>query len=126
MKVTDLDDNALFAQALHVMNRALDRHREDFPYKQILEGFEKFFDGKTFVAALYKSDASSPYAHFTVRFEEGRFDLVSEGKRGEADLRWSVSRDYLQRIVEDPKPFVEHPEKLDWEWIKSRLGIGSR
>lgn len=124
MQASDLSDNALLTQALHVMNHALDRRRDDFPYQQILAGFEKVFGSTGFVAAIYKSDASHPHAHFTVRFADGRFDRISEGKRGDANVTWSVSRGYLEKVVGDPEPFIENPEKLDWEWIKSRLGIG--
>jgi hypothetical protein len=57
-----------------------------------------------------------------VRFREGRLELVDHGKR-EPELTWKVSRSYLDEITRDPETYVENPAKLDWEWLKSRVGI---
>lgn len=30
---------------------------------------------------------------------------------------------YLQRVAENPKEYVENPALLDWDWLKSRVGL---
>lgn len=59
-----------------------------------------------------------------MRLDGGKLELVGRGKRDEAKISWTVSRDYLETVVEDPDRYVDHPEKLDLDAIKSRLGIG--
>jgi len=58
-----------------------------------------------------------------VRFSNGRFELVGRGKREDPGITWTVSRGYLETVVEDPDRYLEHPEKLDLDWLKSRLGL---
>jgi hypothetical protein len=29
----------------------------------------------------------------------------------------------MQKVVDNPQEYVDHPEKLDWDWLTNRLGI---
>jgi hypothetical protein len=121
MKVTE--ETALFTDALATMNRCIEENQSSTPYKQILAASEKLADGMTIGVAVYSKDPSTPHDFYTVRFENGRLDLVSHGKE-EHDIGWKVSRDYLQKLAEHPDEYVKNPMKLDWDWLKSRLGVG--
>ena len=48
---------------------------------------------------------------------------MSHGKQ-EADVAWTVSRAYLEKLVENRREYIEHPAKIDWDWLKSRVGLG--
>jgi len=116
------ETNALFMQAINVINRSLDAHKDEMPYKQILALSGKLLDDKKIGVAVYENNPNEPFDYYTVEFRQGRLEYVDRGKH-EPDVSWTVAREYLQKIVDDPEPYVEHPEKLDWEWIKSRVGI---
>jgi hypothetical protein len=122
--VKQLDEQALFSQALEVMNRAIRAHEDDFPYKQILSASDKLMDDRKVAVALTKEPGGAPYDFYTVRFDDGHWKLEGRGKQDDTSVHWSVTRDYLEEIVKDPEPYVAHPEKLDLDWLKSRLGIG--
>ncbi len=116
------DVAALFTQALNVMNGALARHKDEVPYKQIAELSAKLIDGRNIGVAVYDNDAKNPFDYYTIRFEKDAFQLVSRGKQ-EPEISWKVSRDYLEKVVENSDEYLEHPAKLDWDWLKSRLKL---
>ena len=123
MKVEELTDEALFAQALDVINRALRSSRGRFPYQQILEASEKVLGDEPIAVGISKEPGGEPHDFYTVRLAKGRFQMVGRGKRGDPSLSWNLDRGYLRSVVEDPERYVESPEKLDLDWIKHRLGI---
>lgn len=112
-----------FTEALNVMNSALAENKNSTPYKQILSAAEKLMDDKKLGIAVYESDPSSPFDYFTVRFRNGSLELVSHGKQ-DPDIAWKVSQDYLEKVRSNPDEYIQHPAKLDWHWLKDRLGMG--
>lgn len=120
--MTNADVQTLFTNALDVTNSALDRHREEVPYAQILASADKMLDGRKLGVAVYESEAGSPFDYFTIRYHDGRLELVSHGKE-EPDAQWKVSRAYLQEVAEHPQTYIEHPIKLDLAWLKDRVGL---
>lgn len=118
------DTVALFTEALNVVNGALAEHKDSLPYKPILSGSEKVLGDRNIGVAVYEKDPSAPFDFFTIRFREGAFELVSRGKQ-EPEVAWKVSREYLQKVTENPQDYIEHPAKLDWDWLKSRVGLAA-
>jgi hypothetical protein len=116
------DAITLFTNALNVINTALEKHAQDTPYRQMLEASSKVLADRDLGVAIYEDDPDAPFDFVTVRFANGRFEIVSHGKR-DPEVSWKVSRDYLRSVVDDADRFVEQPWKLDWEWLKSRLGL---
>ncbi|MGD8396887.1 MAG: hypothetical protein PVF43_15565 [Candidatus Eiseniibacteriota bacterium] len=121
--VKQLDEQALFAQALDVMNRAIRKHADSVPYKQLLSLSDRVIGEKPIAVGVTRETGSDPYDFYTVRFHNGRYELVGRGKRDDPDLTWSVTRDYLEGVVQDAERYIEHPERLDLDWLKNRLGI---
>jgi len=111
-----------FVEALNVMNASLDENRKKFPYEQILATAESFADDRKLGVAVYKDDPSEPFDYFTVRFHDGSLELVSHGKE-DPEAAWSVSQDYLDRVANNPDEYIANPAKLDWDWLKDRLGV---
>lgn len=111
-----------FTEALNVMNSALAENKNSTPYKQILAAANKYMGDKKLGIAVYEKDPSSPFDYFTVRFRHGSFEMVSHGKQ-DPDIAWKVSQDYLDKVRQNPDDYIKHPAKLDWHWLKDRLGI---
>jgi hypothetical protein len=116
------DTQTLVVQYLNVVNTALDRHREDFPYNKILSLSQRVLAGKNIGMGVYKGEAKSAYDYYTLSMDDGRLRLVSHGKT-DADLEFKARLSYLEEVVENDAEYIEHPVKLDWEWLKTRLGI---
>ena len=116
------DVQNLFTRALNVINTALDKHKDDIPYAQLLSASEKVLADHNIGVAVYENDAAAPFDYYTIRFRDGAFELVSRGKQ-EPDVGWKVSREYLENVAGSPDEYIEHPAKLDWDWLKSRVGV---
>lgn len=114
-----------FLQYLNICNMALSRHKDAFPYKQILEIGESALGGKNIVIGVLADDSDSVTAYYTICFNGGTFDVVAH-EMEEAEMDWTVKESYLKKIVESPGDYIAHPEKLEWEWLKSRLNIGKK
>ena len=116
------DAKTLFTNALNVINTALAKHADDTPYKQMVDASNKALAGRNLGVAIYEDDPDAPFDFATIRFSDGKFEIISHGKQ-EPEITWKVSREYLQKIVDDSDRFVEQPWQLDWEWLKARLGL---
>jgi hypothetical protein len=122
MAASSTGTSSLFLQYLNVCNQALDAHADEFPYRQLVQAAERLAADRRFGVAVYKTERDAPYDFYTVTMTEGRFELLSHGKE-EPDLTWKVSQDYLKKVVDDPDTYIQHPAKLDWDWLKSTLGV---
>lgn len=114
------DSYRLFMDALDVINRSLEANRGEGLYGKLIEGFDKYLDGHVSAVGLYEEDPGQPYDYFTIRYLNKRFELVERGK-GDHDTEWKVSRDYLQSMVDNPQEYIDHPSKMDLEWLGSIL-----
>ncbi|MGM0576419.1 MAG: hypothetical protein ACQEXJ_11875 [Myxococcota bacterium] len=119
--MADLTTAALFTQYLDVVNRAIGQHRDEFPYKQILAGGRKLLGDKHVGVGIYKERGDQPHDWFTIRMlDDGRLDIVEHGKAS-PDLTWKVREQHLHNVVDDPEPYIDHPAKLDLDWLRTRV-----
>jgi hypothetical protein len=114
------DPYILFTDAMKTINDSLEHNRGKGVFGKLIEGFDKFADGHVTGVALYDSDPSQPYDYFTVRYIKGHFEVMERGK-GDHKLQWKVSKAYLQSLRDNPKEYIEHPAKMDLDWMKSVL-----
>jgi hypothetical protein len=114
------DTKTKFVDFLNVCNEAIEEHRDEFPFKQLLAAGNRVLGDRQIAVGIYKTDASTPHDYYTVQMKDGRFLYEGHGKHGE-DVEWKVKESYLENVAQDPQTYIEHPFKLDWEWLKSRL-----
>ena len=122
--MTDRDTLFLFTQALDVINGALVEHEGSMPYEGLLRASETALGNRLIGVAVYESDPWAPFDYFTIRFRNRRFELVSHGTR-ETDMVWRVSPGYLEDVAENAQEYIENPVRLDWDWLKGRVGVES-
>ena len=118
--MTHNDHYQLFMDALDVVNRSLKKNRGEGIYGKLIEGFDKYANGHVSAVALYGDDPKQPFDYFTIKFLDGRFELVERGK-GEHETHWRVSKRYLESVVDNPQTYIDHPSKLDLDWLKTIL-----
>lgn len=121
--MTIRDDTTLLVEYLDVCNTALAAQKDAFPHKQVLALSKLVFGGRSFSLLLYDEDPDLPSGCFTIRFCGNQLELVAEGKQ-HAAFSCKVKRGYLRTVTENRQDYIDHPEKLDWDWLKSRLGFG--
>ena len=116
--------SSLFSHYLDVCNEAISAHQDEFPYKQIVGLSEQLAGGRDLGVSVYSGEKKKPEAEYNIRLINGRFVLVNTGESAEAAVRTKLKTDYLQQVVDHREDYIEHPEKLDWDWMKSRFKVG--
>ena len=121
--MTALDSKSLFLNFLNICNLALRTHKDQLLYHQLLEVAERTIGEKTIGIAVMEEGSESPSAYFTLRFQGGTFDVL-EHEKSQPDIEWTLERAYLEQVVENSSEYIDHPEQLEWGWLKTKLGLG--
>lgn len=121
-RVEEMSEQELVEGFLDVANRAMSKHADKFPFKQLMALSNTIIGDRSIAIGIYKDDSSNTYDHYTYRFQDGKFQMVEHGKVKHA-IEWKASRDYLEEVVENPQEYIDNPFKLDFDWLKSRLGM---
>lgn len=114
------DIYTLFMHAVDVTNEALAKHSDKPFYSQVIGGAENILAGRELGVAVYKETTDKPFDYFTLRFDNGKFELAARGKES-PDVAWKVSEEYLEKVYSDPERYINNPLLLDIDWLKSRL-----
>jgi len=115
------NSTALFSQYMDVVNKALVANKDD-AYGMVVKAAEKFYDGKEIGVAVYEDEPSKPHDYYTVSFHGGTFHLLERGK-DEADSTWKLPQRHMEEVVADPQAFIDHPARMDLDWMKKRVGL---
>jgi len=122
MTTEENDISALVRTAVEVINEAIALNRDLRPYKDIVVVYDKPPGKRDIVVGVGTDDPTVPGEYFTLRPREGKLELVAEAEE-QSDLDWKVTREFLKRIGENRDEYVQHPEKLDLDWLKRCLGV---
>ncbi|MEJ2514142.1 MAG: hypothetical protein P8080_06080 [Gammaproteobacteria bacterium] len=118
--MTSRDIYELFTDALDTINKSLKENRGSGFYGTLISAWDKFVDGHKAGVAVYDKKPDEPFDYFTLRYLNGKFELLARGK-SEHDTEWHVSRDYLESLADHPQEYIDNPAKLDLDWLKSKL-----
>jgi hypothetical protein len=114
-----LDTDALIMQYVNVLNRAMGAHRTEFPFAPLLKMGDKILGDQKIGAAVYKTDPKHPHEYFTLSLEGGKFE-PTHGKNA-PDIELKIPQEHLENVVRNPNDFIEHPFKLDLDWLRTRV-----
>jgi hypothetical protein len=112
----------LLLEYLDVCNTALEAHRHSLPYKPLILTYDKIFANRQVAIDCYREDPQDMEVTFTIRLTNGRFELVPPAE-AHPSLHLKLKRHYMEDVVAHRDEYIQHPEKLDWDWLKSRMGI---
>jgi hypothetical protein len=116
------DNEQLIQQYLDVVNRALQTNRDHFPWKQIVAMGEKKWHGANIGLGINEDGNPAPQT-YTLEFVNGQFVYKGPGKV-ETTYTWEADKAFMQKVVANPQEYIQHPMKINWDWVKSSLGIG--
>ncbi|PIR38694.1 MAG: hypothetical protein COV35_05905 [Alphaproteobacteria bacterium CG11_big_fil_rev_8_21_14_0_20_39_49] len=108
----------LFNKYLDICNKALDRHKDKSPYKDILSSVHTIVDSNPIELAIYDD---VPKGAFSIQCKDMK--LVFNGTPRDIKKAWRFNLSYLKNVVERPDEYIENPDKLDMDWLKSRFGF---
>ena len=117
--------HTLFTEALRVITRAIDAHKDTSPWREIVAKTSGRRGPTELAVAIYAADPERIVDRYTIRAHEGRLEVVEHGG-SETAIDWRVSIDHLRRVVAEADRYVEEPENLDLAWLESHLGIRTR
>jgi len=116
---TDLN---LLSNYLDVCNAAAEAHRHSLPYKPIIAAYDSVFAHRQVGIEIYGNDPGKIETTIVIRLVDGRFEPVLESE-AEPSFNLKMKRSYMEDVVAHRQDYIRHPETLDWEWIKSRIGM---
>jgi hypothetical protein len=106
----------LVKQYFNICNAALATHREKAAFGTVLALINRFASGDTITLQVI-DDTPAPAGYYTTRFVDGQFTPVQPGEQ-HPDDRFTLHRRFLEDVVAHADHYVEHPEKLDWSWLR--------
>ena len=107
---------------LDVCNAALEANRNTFPYKQLFDMYEKIFANRQVACMIYEDDPSVIQQSVTIQMIDGKFRYVPDSE-AKPSFHLKVKRSYMEGVVRHRQEYIDHPEKLDWDWLKTRFGM---
>jgi hypothetical protein len=115
------EGHTLLTETLRVINQALARHANEHPYGEMVARAAEL-GGLRLGVAVYEGDAPVPVDYYAIEIRDGKLRVVSHGQL-EIPVHWRVSVDHLRRVTAHAGEYVEHPAKLDLDWLEGPLGI---
>lgn len=108
------DTQALFRQFLEVCNRAMQAHKDEFPYKHIWEAAEELQAENGLHVTVYDDE---PKGDYQLRLHDKHVELMREADEAEVG-GWRINKSFLRKVAENPEAYIQDPSQLDWQWLK--------
>jgi hypothetical protein len=107
---------------LDVCNAAAEKHRHSLVYRPIIAAYDSVFVNRQVAIDIYDSDPDKIESTMTIRLVNGEFAPVPEAD-AHPSFHLKLGRRYMKDVVAHRDEYILRPEKLDWDWVKSRMGI---
>jgi hypothetical protein len=107
---------------LNVCNAAAEEHRHSLVYRPIIAAYDSVFANRPVGIDIYDHDPDEIETTITIRLVNGEF-VPAPGADVHPSFHLKLGRHYMEDVVAHRDEYIRHPEKLDWDWIKSRIGI---
>ncbi|MBN1210976.1 MAG: hypothetical protein JXA92_00220, partial [candidate division Zixibacteria bacterium] len=82
----------------------------------------RILKGHPITLIIYEGNLDNPCCHATIIYENGRF-MKTGPSQDKPDIVWTIDRRHINEIAADPQAVLEHPEKLNWDCLASRVGV---
>jgi hypothetical protein len=112
----------LLREYLNICNTAANEHRHSLVYGPIIAAYDGVFAHWQVGINIYDSQPDQIEATITIRLLDGEFVPVPEAD-AHPSFHLKLGRRYMEDVVAHGDEYIRHPEKLDWDWIKSRMGM---
>jgi hypothetical protein len=91
-------------------------------YRPIIAAYDSVFVNRQVGVDIYDTDPDEIETTITIRLVDGEFVPVPEAD-AHPSFHLKLGRRYMKDVVAHRDEYILHPEKLDWDWVKSRMGI---
>lgn len=119
---TILSSGRLVASYLDVVNRAVHRHANCPPYRKILDLSERVIGDRPMNLLIDDATPGQEDHQHTLRFHAGKFEYLRRGRSDDPRaIQLELAKKNLHEVVDAPHRFVESPNRLPLDWLRSRL-----
>lgn len=116
--ITENEIENLFFQYLNVCNQAMALHQTDMPFREMLMAEQADLHSRPFDLAIYDD---RPKGAFSLQLKNEQ--LVPQGDPENVIAAWRLNITDLQHVVDHSAHYIQHPEQLHLDWLKSRFGF---
>lgn len=109
-----------FERYLDVCNQAIEKNKDKFPYTEIWRARWKALGANNILQCAIYDDR--PKAIYTLQLTEDMKIKILKKEHGTPADIWPFKYSYIKRVVDNPKNYIEHPDSLDWGWLKMSIG----
>lgn len=110
----------VFQQYLEICNRAIEQNKNKFPYTEIWGARLKALEEEIKIQAVVFDDR--PKLAYMLRLTRDMKIEIAEKKVIPPEDSWPFSYQYLKRVVDNPKEYIENPARLEWGWLQTVFG----
>jgi hypothetical protein len=107
----------VFQQYLEICNRAIEQNKNKFPYTEIWGARLKELKEEMDIHAVVFDDR--PKLAYKLRLTKDMKIEIAEKKELPPEDAWPFTYQYLKRVVDNPKDYIDNPAKLEWGWLKT-------
>ena len=110
----------IFQQYLEICNQAIEHNKNKFPYTEIWGAHFKALKTDAILDAVVYDDR--PKLACKLRLTPDMKIEIVEKKPIKSEDEWPFTYQYLKRVVDNPKEYIENPAKLEWGWLGEVFG----
>lgn len=110
----------VFQQYLEICNRAIELNKNKFPYTEIWGVRLKALEDEIKIQAVVFDDR--PKLAYMLRLTKDMKIEIAEKKELPPEDAWPFTYQYLKRVVDNPKEYLENPARLEWGWLQNIFG----
>lgn len=110
----------VFQQYLEICNRAIELNKNKFPYTEIWGVRLKALEDEIKIQAVVFDDR--PKLAYMLRLTKDMKIEIAEKKELPREDAWPFTYQYLKRVVDNPKEYLENPARLEWGWLQNIFG----
>ncbi|MDT8387543.1 MAG: hypothetical protein RQ736_08520 [Thiogranum sp.] len=101
----------------NICNTALLHRKDKLVFGPALAVLNQLASGDTVVLRVV-DDPGAVLGCYTTRFIDSEFTPIEEGQQDDPDTGFTLQRSFLEEVVQHSDYYIEHPQKLDWSWLK--------
>ena len=110
------DTQFLFRRYVDICNQAIKNDQKTFPLHQLLRFKGENALDNQFDLAVYDD---RPLEVCTLVFRNQ--ELVCTTAEVDPEKAWRLSLSHIKQVIENPKDYINDPDKLDLAWFQCRL-----
>lgn len=118
-KMSQINYDLVFRDYLKVCNKAIDKNKDKFPYKEIWGVGMKLVGQKEEINCVIYDD--EPQGTYTLNLDKDNHLRIVEGLHPKFEDSWKFRYSYIKHVIDHPEEYINHPAKLDWDWLRSSM-----